>query len=152
MPSQKSKTDLTLKWDFSKVFAGIDGYAAHVQQAGIRAGMDICMDGLGRMVDRAPVLTGHLRGSHSGHINGEFIAAGPPPESGGADPNTGGTSKKKDSLLIVWGANTHYAARRHEIPSPGTHGGEGRWMSATLIENAKKWTAHFASRVYDAGS
>jgi len=135
------KGDIKLKFDYSDLFHGLDRYHETVPYAAADAGRKIAHDGLGKMIQAAPVLTGYLRGSASAHVNGDFIMAGPPPDEGAQVAVTGEVpqGKKPSATVILFGFNAHYAARRHELDEPGTRGGGGKYVERVLLENTQRW-------------
>lgn len=145
---------LKCQWDFSKLFEGLEKYDASTQFAGFEAAVDIGHDGLGRMIDAAPLQTGMLRGSGSVHVDGNFLAASPvKPTTGAASPETGSIGgKRARSTVIVWGFNTHYAAKVHENPWAGRIAGGWKYVSRIIEERAQIWMEFFAKRIREARS
>ena len=103
--ARKVKGDLGLRWDMAEYFKGLDQYPEAVERGGIIAGKLIAMDGLGRMIEAAPVLTGLLRGSASAHLNGKFFSASNWETEAMTNVMTGTFpgGRKKAATVIVWG-------------------------------------------------
>jgi len=135
---------LELEWDFSELLKGLDQYEAHVKAALIEAAREVAMDFWGRAMSKAPVLTGHLRGTHTAHVNGEVFI------SGDAGANNSDLAHDKNAAAIVVGANTEYAAKRHETNRAGSKGGEGKWIEKTVNERGKIWMKLLADAVKNA--
>ena len=135
--------------DYRSLFEGLDAYSDAVQKALREGAREVSMDGLGRMMAGAPVLTGHLRGSHSAFVNEQLAQAGD--GSGVGSPNASSPGSVKnifDCTVIVWGCNTNYAASRHENPAPGSKGGAGKWMENVLKIHHRRWMFHISKRVH----
>jgi len=150
MPEKKK--NFRIDWDFKKMFEGLDKYGEHVKESFHETGKLVAMDGLGRMVELAPVITGYLRGSGSVHVNGYFVMDGRAlAKTGQGDPVTssgGGKVKpKKDETKIVWGFNASYAAQRHELPKPGLKGGGGKFVENVLKLRTGFWMKTFAENL-----
>lgn len=153
----RKKRNMKIEWDYSEMFAGLDRYAEHVQESFHETAKLVAMDGLGRMVEAAAVLSGYLRGSGSVHVNGYFVGSGKQFEgtSEGDPVTSSGISKvknKPNQTLIVWGFNAEYAAKRHELKKPGTKGGGGKFIEGPLKERNQIWMKRFADNLKTSGA
>ena len=147
---------MKLEWDFSKLFAGLDKYTAGLILASTDALKKIAMDGLGRMIEAAPIQTGLLRGSGTCHVAGELVQASSHPVAGDeiAHPVTGelggADGKSKTRTVLVWGFNVFYAAKVHENPNAGVRGGGPKYVERILRENTERWMRFLADEIKKA--
>lgn len=133
-----NKPIFALDLDFRELFKGLDAYEEEVRKATNEAAMQIALDGWGRFMSEAPLLTGYLRGSHTAAVNGRQIAGTLIGKAGFA---------KKNAAVIVWGANAKYAAPRHADPRRGTYGGAGLWFNRTLQARSAIWMSFWHQRL-----
>jgi len=134
-----------LTWDFSDLLGGLEEYAKEFAPRVLeKAAGEIAMDGLGRMIDAAPIKTGMLRGSGSVHVNNQRAGAALSLMPGavlGTPVLESLGSKPKDETVIVWGFNTHYAAKVHENSS------SPKYVEKVLVDRMPKWMGLIAERL-----
>lgn len=135
---------MKLDWDFSKLLNGLERYDGASQFAAYEAAVDVAHDGLGRMINAAPLLTGFLRGSGQVYVNDTFLGGGGNNVAGSAE------GRRPKMTAIVWAFNTHYAAKVHENPSAGRIAGGWKYVSRIMEERHQTWMEFFARRIREA--
>jgi hypothetical protein len=107
---------------------------------------DVCLDCLGRSVERAPVDLGDLRGSGYAKLNGRTIAKGSP--DGGVSSMGSASASGVEKLEGVIGFEEPYALKQHEdLTLNHPKGGEAKYLEKTLDENMEKYINYLAGEV-----
>jgi hypothetical protein len=140
-----AKDDINLDWNFSDYFAGLDAYEENTLQLILKGMKKIGLDGLGKMMEAAPVITGFLRGSASVFINGKLLRRAPrPPDALHAALGGKIGGDQPDRTVIVWGFNAFYAARVHEDMNAGQRAGGPKFVESVLIHETYRWMKFLA--------
>jgi hypothetical protein len=116
-----------------------------IEGATAEAFTDVILDLTRRSVELAPVLTGDLRGTGRGEINGLEVAKG---SKDGSIQVTGSAPKTASELSGSVSFGTPYARYQHEgLDFKHPQGGQAKYLEQPFLENQEKYLQHLRNSV-----